>query len=143
MENTKVKLILVISILALGLGLVGCGKQPAVNQNVDVNANINTDEVNTTGWKTYRNSKCKFEFKYPPQLVISGGGQSCESVLTLKDSQGFGKLSISNLPRGFEDWSEDEFKERFIPIKNDYYILNYSLNKLIVKEIIKSFIFFE
>ena len=81
LKITQNKLIFTIFALILGASLFGCAKKPApvVNQNKNVNINTNTAtttaatstaEIDTSGWKTYRNEEYGFEFKYPEDWTI-------------------------------------------------------------------------
>jgi hypothetical protein len=69
------KKILIFTILILGLGLYGCGKNsvPVVNQNQNVNVATTTGEIDTSDWKTYRNEEFGFEFKHPLDWKLIDG----------------------------------------------------------------------
>ena len=123
MENTKVKLILVISILALGLGLVGCGKQPAVNQNVDVNTNVNSDEIDASGWQTYRNEEYGFEFKYPLYYQID---RTENDKIVFKSSKNGNDKIILTVYLGYK--TEQEFISFRQDMINDN-LFNYNFEK--------------
>lgn len=81
------KYIVTIFVLVFGLGIVGCGKQPVVDENVGVNSNISqnqnnntnvvdadvvvattTEEIDISDWRTYRNEEYGFEFNYPAEI---------------------------------------------------------------------------
>ena len=143
---SKKQFILGIFILAFGLALSGCFKQPMVNQNVDINTNVNSDEVDTSGWKTYRNEEYGFEFKYPRNWIYyneiineKSGSDSYifnpekKDKISLVDKKvvgerklGFGAsvltISVKEYAGGLNDYLESQFnncsKEQTLLVKN-------------------------
>jgi len=110
MENfSKKQAILVSLTLALGLGLVGCGKSPVqvintnINQNQNVNVATSTEEIDMSGWQTYRNEEYGFEFRYPGDWKINLYKESNWFRAEIDTTSNEKVVLISNFPIGFED----------------------------------------
>ena len=74
---SKIAIIIIVLILIGGVYFVFSKKdkdismQDTENQNSQSN-NSSADQLAMDNWKTYKNNKYGFEFKYPPSLKIGG-----------------------------------------------------------------------
>lgn len=124
----KKQFILGIFILAFSLGLAGCFKQPVVNQNIDTNTNVNSNEIDTSDWQTYENKEYGFEFKYPKEWKIQINYGDLPSLTKydcyLKDVYKYYSCIISEIDFGLFNimpWAKDYF-ERGVADRKIYII---------------------
>ena len=106
---SKVAIIIIVLILIGGAYFIFNKKDRSVsiqdvkNQNSQSN-NSSADQLAMDNWKTYKNNKYGFEFKYPPSLKIGGnddeimasyGGHSVNFMIRIVPSQDFYALHPS------------------------------------------------
>lgn len=73
--------------------------------------------IDTINWKTYKNYKYNYKFKYPPSYSLNNGGDNYVNLVTAPDNYNFFDYSLSvdvtekNDTISLEKWRLDEFKK--------------------------------
>lgn len=106
------KKLIITTLLLFAVVLTGCFHKSVVNENV----NDNQEEIDISGWKTYRNEEYGFEFKYPGDWILS----NLEKGISIKYSkkwefgmkEGFTPFSVEIKGGSLQDFIksyEDDF----------------------------------
>ena len=114
-----------ILLASLGLIISGCLKKPPVstnqpaspsqgepvNQNQNTSTATITSEIDTSGWKTYRNEEYGFEFRYPGELSVKDWAYKTpnwELLLYVGQnkniSDGAVSIGVEKNIKHFDDW---------------------------------------